>query len=221
MDDPSLIRRLLSLDSCAVSDALDALGLPSALSGIAPRTGPARIAGRVKTVKLGLADPSVKSTRHLCTAAIETASPGDIIVVEQATGVEAAGWGGVLSNAAKMRGVAGVIVEGPVRDIDEAFGLGFPLFARSTTPRTARGRIQEVACSGPVSVGGVIVNEGDYVVADSSGISFIAATEVGRILASAERIVAREVAMTKDVCAGQPVGTVMGSSYEDLLQSTP
>jgi hypothetical protein len=52
------------------------------------------------------------SHRHLCTTSIEAAQPGDVIVVEQRTGIEAAARGGMLSNAAKRRGLAGVIVEG-------------------------------------------------------------------------------------------------------------
>ena len=79
------------------------------------------------------------NTRHLCTAAIEAAAPGDIIVVEQSTGLDAASWGGNLALGAKMRGVAGVIVEGPARDIDDCRKLDFPVFARSHTARTARG----------------------------------------------------------------------------------
>ena len=100
-----LIARLNRLDSCAVSDALDTLGLAGAVSGIERVSSARRIAGRVHTVKLDRADGR-SSARHLCTAAIETASPGDIIVVEQRTGIDAASWGGNLALAAKVRDVA-------------------------------------------------------------------------------------------------------------------
>ena len=85
------------------------------------------------------------TTRHLCTAAIEAANPGDVIVVEQRTGLDAACWGGNLALGAHVRGVAGVIVEGPARDIDDCRKFDFPVFAREHTARTARGRILEVA----------------------------------------------------------------------------
>src|SRR5450755_799177 len=134
------IARLGRLDSCAVSDALDKLGLKGSVTGIRRFSTDKRIAGRVLTVKLDRAEGR-SNTRHLCTAAIEAAQPGDIIVAEQSTGLDAACWGGNLAIGAKMRGVAGVIVEGPVRDIDDCARIEFPVFARSHTARTARGRI--------------------------------------------------------------------------------
>src|SRR5690242_18252568 len=132
--------RLACLDSCAVSDALDKLGLPGEVTGLQQLSAQRRIAGRVLTVKLDRAEGR-SNTRHLCTAAIEAAAPGDIIVIEQRTGLDAACWGGNLTIGAQMRGVAGVIVEGPARDIDDSRRLDFAVYARSATARTARGRI--------------------------------------------------------------------------------
>src|SRR5580700_2973923 len=135
-----LISRLSRLDSCAVSDALDKLGLKGAVTGIRRLSTERRIAGRVLTVKLDRAEGR-SNTRHLCTAAIEAASPGDIIVVEQRTGLDAACWGGNLTIGAQVRGGAGVIVEGPARDIDDSRKLDFRVFGRDRTAKTARGRI--------------------------------------------------------------------------------
>src|ERR1700730_17605453 len=122
--------RLALLDSCAVSDALDSLGLPPADVGLAPLSVVKPICGPVVTVKLiavpagdSLAGRSVSkpqhSPRHLCTAAIESAARGDVIVIEHSSGVECAGWGGVLSVGAQVKGVEGVVIDGPARDIDE------------------------------------------------------------------------------------------------------
>lgn len=214
----ALVERLRRLDSCAVSDALDKLGLAPAVSGIAARTTRTRIAGRTVTVKLGPSVPGVQSTRHLGTAAIERAERGEVIVVEQSTGIDAAGWGGVLSNAAQLKGLGGVIVEGPARDIDEAIELGFAVYARSVTCRTARGRVQELATGAPVRVGEVSVATGDYVLADSSGIVFLPAERAAEILDAADGVAAREAAMTRDLRAGAAVSTVMGAAYESMLK---
>jgi len=215
----TLVERLRRLDSCALSDALDKLGLAPAVSGIAPRTTRTRIAGRIVTVKLGPSVAGVKSTRHLGTGAIESAERGEVIVVEQSTGIDAAGWGGVLSNAAQLKGLAGVIVEGPARDIDEALDLGFPVYARAVTCRTARGRVQELATGGPVRVGEVSVANGDYVLADSSGIVFLPADRAAEILEAAEAVAGREAAMTRDLRAGAAVSSVMGAAYESMLKT--
>ena len=212
----ALLERLRALDVCAVSDALDRLKLPASVSGLGPQTLRARIAGRVATVKF--AAGSKTGARHACTAAVEAAEPGGIVVVEQRTGVDAAGWGGILSRASKAHGLSGAIVDGPARDIDEALEVGFPVYARGCTARTARGRIYEADTGCPVVIGEVTVNPGDYVLADSSGVAFIPAAEIERVLDAAEAIAAREAAMTKDVEAGQPVSQVMGASYEHMLK---
>src|SRR3990172_5000004 len=102
----ALVARLLGLDSCAVSDALDRLGLPGVVLGIAPTSPPAKIGGRVVTTRLVDRTPANAATaRHLGTAAIEAASPGDVIVIAHHR-LDAAGWGGILAAAAKQKGVA-------------------------------------------------------------------------------------------------------------------
>jgi 4-hydroxy-4-methyl-2-oxoglutarate aldolase len=213
-----LASRLARLDACAVSDAMDQLKLQSAVTGITPRTVRKRISGPVVTVRLtaGLPPADVKP-RHLCTTAIEAAEIGGIVVVEQRTGVDCAGWGGILSNAAQTRGLSGAIIDGPARDIDEAADLGFAVYARSQTARTARGRVYEVETGGPVTIGEVTVNPGDWVVADSSGVVFLPAADAERIIDAAEYIAKREALMTKDVLSGEPVSQVMGASYEHML----
>lgn len=212
-----LIARLQALDACAVSDALDSCKLKGAQSGLIRRSTRKRIAGTVQTVKLHAMEPAGGSKRHLGTAAIEAADDLTVIVVEQRTGIDCAGWGGVLANAAKVKGVRGVIMEGPARDIDEYEEIDFPVFSRSTTPRTARGRVWEEAFGVPVQVGDVIVQPGDYVIADGSGVAFIPAARIEEVLEVAERIVAKERLMTKDVLAGKPVSQVMGTNYETML----
>jgi 4-hydroxy-4-methyl-2-oxoglutarate aldolase len=213
----AMISRLARLDSCAVSDALDKLGLKGAVTGIHRLATDLRIAGRVLTVKLDRAEGR-SNTRHLCTSAIEAAKPGDIIVVEQRTGLDAASWGGNLALGAKIRGVAGVIVEGPARDIDDCRRLDFPVFARSHTARTARGRIVEVATNEPVTVGDVVVSPGDFVVADGSAVVFIAQSEIARVIETAESIMEREEAMAQALREGKPIGQVMGGNYETMLR---
>ena len=211
--------RLSRLDACAVSDALDQLGLPPSITGLISQAATGRISGQIITVKLAAGKPPEGSPpRHLCTTAIDLAEPGQVVVVEQRTGIECAGWGGILSNAALGRGIAGVIVEGLARDVDEAAEIGFAVYARGSTARTARGRIHESATGEPITIGDLNVATGDWVVADRSGAAFIPAGRIEDVLAAAEQIAAREAGMTKAVLAGHPVSTVMGGDYEHLLE---
>jgi len=216
MDD--VTTRLSHLDSCTVSDALDKLGLEGVAQGIQRLTTARRISGRVVTVKLEAAEGRPASSRHLGTTAIEAARPGDVIVIEQRTGIDAASWGGNLSCAAQRRGIGGVIADGPVRDVDEAQDYDFALFASGRTPHTARGRIVETGTNVPIVVSGVAVTPGDFVVADGTGVVFVTARDIEPVLAAAEAIAARERAMAAALRQGTPVTEVMGKSYETMLE---
>jgi regulator of RNase E activity RraA len=141
-----------------------------------------------------------------------------VIVIEQRTGLDAGSWGGILSLAAKLREVAGVVVDGPVRDIDEARAYDFPVYARGLTARTARARVAEAFTNQPVRIGEVTVCPGDFVIADASGVVFIAAADIERVLQAAEMIVGREAAMAQALRDGQPVSQVMGAAYEHMLK---
>ena len=213
------VQRLAKLDCCAVSDAMDKLKLSGVVSALPQLSASRRIAGLAVTVKLAAGSAPPGPARHLCTAAIELAGPAHIIVVEQKSGIEAGSWGGILTLGAKIRGVEGVVADGPVRDIDEARGHDFPVFARGCTARTARGRIHEAATNVPVSIGDATVNPGDYVVADGSAVIFIAAAEIERVLETAETIVAREAAMAKALNDGERITQVMGANYEHMLKN--
>jgi 4-hydroxy-4-methyl-2-oxoglutarate aldolase len=218
MTDDDVTTRLSTLDACAISDALDKLGLQGSVSGIHRYSTERRISGRVVTVRLEKDDGRPVASRHLGTTAIEAAQAGDVIVLEQRTGIDAACWGGNLTLGAQLRGISGVIIEGPGRDIDEARQYDFPVFARDHTARTARGRIVETGTNVPISVGDVTVSPGDYVVADGSAVVFVAASEIERVLVAAEAIADRERAMVAALREGIPISQVMGKSYETLLK---
>ena len=125
-----------------------------------------------------------------------------------------------MSTAAKVKGVDGVIMEGLARDIDEAEQLGFTVYARGATARTARGRIHEAETGGTITVGEATVNSGDWVLADSSGVAFIPADAAEKVVIAAERIVAKESAMAKSVLSGVKATEAMGASYEHLLEKS-
>jgi 4-hydroxy-4-methyl-2-oxoglutarate aldolase len=216
------VKRLNRLDCCAVSDALDKLGLRDhVVSGLEQRSTTRRIAGRVVTYRLvpvEQAPPPGAAPRHLGTTAIELAQPGEVIVVEQRTGLDAGSWGGILTLGAKVRGVAGVIADGPVRDVDEARAYDFPVYCRALTARTARGRVAEAETNQRITIGDVTVDPGDYVIADASGVAFIPAADIERVLDAAELIAGREAAMAKALLAGTPIPDVMGADYEHMLR---
>jgi regulator of RNase E activity RraA len=148
---------------------------------------------------------------------VEAAGADDVIVIEQRTGLDAASWGGLLSRAAKRRNVAGTIVDGPTRDVEDAIKLDYPVYARTTTARTARGRIHEAECQTTIRCGDTQVSPGDYVAADRSGVVVIAAAQIEAVLARAEAILAKSDEMAAAVDRDLPVSKVMGGTYETML----
>ena len=213
----SLIERLIKLDTCSVSDALDKLGLTGAVTGIAPLTLRGRVAGKAITVKLGAPMEGLPK-RHLGAGAIMAAEAGNIIVVEHRGRTDVSGWGGLLSRGAIKKGVAAVIIDGACRDVDESLELGLPVFARAAVPVTARGRVAEHAFNEPITVAGVAVSPGDLVLADGSGVVFVAADRAQLVISTAEEIFAREQLMAAAIDRGEPIGAVMGANYEDMLK---
>jgi 4-hydroxy-4-methyl-2-oxoglutarate aldolase len=210
-------QRLNQLDSCVVSDAMDRLELTGVAPGLIRLSTEQKLVGPVITVKLETASGRL-AERHLCTAAIEAAQPGDIIVVEHHSRSDCAGWGGILTRAARVRQVAGVIVDGICRDIDESRELQFPVFARGTIPATARGRIIETDYNCPVSIGTATVRPGDWVIADGTGVVFLPQNHIAAILDQAEKLAAREATFIKDIEAGVPVSKVMSKTYEHMTK---
>lgn len=217
VDPAGLTARLAKIDTCVLSDALDRLNIRGVAFGLGRLAGRQRIAGRVITVTLGPAEGGA-APRHLCTAAVDQGGPGDVIVVEHHSHQQAAGWGGILSFAAKAKGIEGVIVDGMCRDIDEAIEFDFPVFGVGAVPATARGRVMEVACQEPIVVRGIRVYPGDWVLADSSGVVFVSASQVEEVIATAEGLAQREQQMLQRVRDGEPVSAVMSHQYESMLK---
>jgi regulator of RNase E activity RraA len=217
--------RYRRLDTCVVSDALDALDSPGALAGgVVPHLRPmwegARLVGRAVTVLLA-PGPAAAPGPHLGSRAIESAGPGDVIVVANAGRTEMGSWGGLLCVAAAQRGVAGVVADGAIRDVDEARQLQFPAFALAATPRTARGRVHEEASNVTVDLGGIRVAPGDLITADGSGVVIVPWPSAQAVLEKAEGIFDRELRMAGLLREGAPPTEVLGRPYESMLGDAP
>ena len=102
--------------------------------------------------------------------AMEIAQKGDVVVVDRCGDMRHACWGGVVTLAASLRGIAGGIVDGLATDGEEIEKVGFPLYCKGITALTTKllgygGEINTV-----IQCGGVVVKPGDLIVADSNGI---------------------------------------------------
>lgn len=204
--------RLSQLDAAALSDALDALKMTGVVPELKGITLPdAAIIGRVRTVQAGPRTADGPQA-HIAAALVDEAEVGDVIVIANDGRTDVSCWGGLLGAAAVRREVSGVIVDGAFRDVQENADLGLPVFARSSVPVSARGRIVQYSMDDRIVVGGVQVDSGDWVVADRTGVVFVRGLDAERIVTFAEQIVAREAGMLEAVLAGSAVADVMHDS---------
>lgn len=119
-------------------------------------------------------------------AAIDYTQPGDIIVVDVRGYKDAAIWGELAATSCKLQKVAGVIIDGAVRDSDGIKKTGVPHFSRAVTPNagdcSVRGDINI-----PIQCGGVVVNPGDIIVADNDGVVVVPQQKAAGILEKAKK----------------------------------
>ncbi|HZV51384.1 MAG TPA: RraA family protein [Candidatus Dormibacteraeota bacterium] len=206
---PEEHRRLAELPTAALSDALDALGLAGTMGGISPLWGrsPYRMVGTARTVLQAPrrvdAAPGVSYTKHL--GLVDGGlRPGDVVLVSTPSRVAASSWGFLLSLRCKVRGVAGTVLDGTVRDPAEILELGYALFVRTdqSCPAGSKFRLETVAVDVPITCGGVLVSPGDIVVGDDSGVVVIPPARVAEVIEGATAIVARERELARVIRAG-------------------
>ncbi len=212
-----IVERLLKLDTCAVSDGMDRLGLVGATYGVRPMWSCPKIVGRAVTMKIkpvGLEKPK----HHLGTLPIDAAKPGDVIVIDNGGRPDTSCWGGLLALAAKAKGISGVVIDGACRDIDESRDLEFPVYARGAVPMTARGRIMQESYSQEIEFAGVQVHPGDLVIADGSGVVIIPRSREEEVVREAEAVAATEARMAEGIRQGMSVLEVLEKlGYEQML----
>jgi 4-hydroxy-4-methyl-2-oxoglutarate aldolase len=191
--------------SCVFADVMYRTGVMD--SGIKPAFR-GKAVGQAITVQLSkgdLVDPL---------KALEMGQSGDIIVVDAGGDVETSVCGGLMGGLAKNRGIRAMIVDGAGRDIDELEDIGWPIWVRGITARGTHtmfsGRKEELSINVPVTCGGVIVQPGDFIVADTIGVAVVPLAKAEEIVALAEEQAEREQKTREWVAQGKTV--------EDLLK---
>ena len=212
-----IVERLLKLDTCAVSDGMDRLGLMGATYGVRPMWPCPKIVGRAVTMKIKPVGLD-KAKQHLGTLPIDAAQPGDVIVIDNGGRPDTSCWGGLLALAAKTKGISGVVIDGACRDIDESRDVGFPVYARGAVPMTARGRVMQETYNQEIEFAGVQVHPGDLVIADGSGVVVIPRSKEEEIVRAAEAVAATEARMAEGIRQGMSVLEVLEKlGYEQML----
>ncbi|AAM02662.1 RraA family protein [Methanopyrus kandleri] len=173
----------------------DALGKRYVLRGIRHIVGPVPICGRAVTVLVEGTDWGT------VVEAIDEAEEGDVLVI-QARDRARAYWGGLSSLSAKRKGLAGTVVDGLVRDVDDVREIGYTVFARGVTPRAGTHR-RSGKINVDLYVSGVLVRPGDIIVGDESGVVVVPEEEWEDALKRAREILELEDDIRTDIAANR------------------
>jgi regulator of RNase E activity RraA len=166
------------LSTAEISDALDALRLPGSVLGISHVAGRARVFGPAFTVRYAPVDVAQPGTVG---DYLDDTPEGSVVVLDNGGRLDCTVWGGILSQLAAHRGIAGTVVYGVCRDTAEAAQVGYPLYACGRFMRTGKDRVEVAAVGETVSLADVRVSAGDFIVGDEDGIVVVPrdrATEV-------------------------------------------
>ncbi|MDF5756928.1 dimethylmenaquinone methyltransferase [Spongiactinospora sp. TRM90649] len=200
MSPAPLTGELLELGTATLYEAS---GIDCALDPrVRPAWAGARVAGPAFPV---VARPADNLPLH---RALELAAPGEVLVV-QAGGAPHGYWGEVLAVAARRRGIAGLVIDGGVRDTERLAAIGFPAFSRwiavHRTGKDDPGRLGE-----PTVIGGVPVARGDMVVADADGVVILPAAQVDATVRRSRERVAKEEHFLERIRAGESTMDLYG-----------
>jgi regulator of RNase E activity RraA len=126
---------------------------------------------------------------------IDSAQPGEVGVIVMEGTLDIAAMGNLMGTAATVRGMAGMVLDGAIRDVWDIRRMGLTVYARSTTPATAVGHYATVAKNVPVQCAGVTVRPGDIIVADEDGVVVVPQERAEEVLKKAKEIDDRERGM--------------------------
>ncbi len=192
------IRQVLEQVSAAnLSDALHRGGV---LEGLRPLFSGIRMAGRALTVRTYPGDWAKP------VEAIDVAQPGDVLVID-AGGVGPALWGELATHSALQRGLAGVVIDGAVRDSYDIIRLKFPAFSRLVMPNAGEPRgFGEIGV--PLRLGGIRVETGDWVLGDDDGVTVLPQRQAVEYANRAMDVLEKENRIREEIKEGRTLATV-------------
>lgn len=203
------------LSTASVSDALDSLGLPGSLRGIGALRQGQRTAGPVFTV----AYEPVDETGGTVGDFLDDVPAGAVILIDNAGRTDCTVWGGIMSQTAHERGIAGTVIHGTCRDVAVATEAGYPIWSVSRFMRTGKDRVRVTAVQTPVTIDGVLIHPGDILMADDDGAVAIPADRWDEVADLARHIDRIEEAIVDAVRGGATLAQARAQHGYHTLQT--
>ena len=194
--------------SAMVSDSLDTFGIRNNVmdSSVKPLLKEMRAVGLAATIQFvpddayDADDPYGAAIDYL-----DSLQPGDIAVVATGPSDLSAYWGELFSTAAKSRGATGVVCDGPLRDTNLILEVDFPAFGAASRPIDYKGRMRVAGVHQEVVCGGVVIQQGDAVIADWDGVVVVPSDYIDRVFSAANDRAQGERTVLKELQGGKSV----------------
>ena len=214
LDDKALVALFDGLDTPAVSDALDKLGLPGQCLGIAPLGNYSQVVvGPAFTVQYVAASVPAGTVGDF----IDAVLPGDVVVIDNAGRTDCTVWGDIMTQYAGNRHIAATVIDGVCRDVNKALGDGYPIFSRGRFMRTGKDRVQVQSLNQPVSIGTARVCARDIVVADANGVVIVPRARAAEVAAYARQSELIEADIRALIAQGQTLESARAAlGYHNL-----
>ena len=200
IEDKALVALFVGLDTPAVSDAVDTLGLPGQCLNIMPLANYTQvIIGPAFTVQY----VSASSPPGTVGDFLDEVAPGDVVLIANDGRTDCTVWGDIMTQFALAQGIAGSVIDGVCRDVSKALGEGYPLFTRGRFMRTGKDRVEVVAINQPVSIGSARACARDIVVADANGVVVVPRERAREVAQRARRIEQVEAQIREHLASGK------------------
>lgn len=200
------------LSTAALSDGMDALGLIHQIMSrtIRPLDEGLVLCGRARTGHYSdvYHHPGGPDPYEPQVALVDSLRPGEAVVLACGASGRIQPWGEIFSVAAQMRGCAGCVTDGLMRDVNRIRTLGFPAFCSGYGSMEVRGRGMLVASDVPVHCGGVWVAPGDLIFGDADGIVVVPRDAEGDVMRKASEMAQHEEEILRALRAGEEIGEV-------------
>ncbi|WP_030326428.1 4-carboxy-4-hydroxy-2-oxoadipate aldolase/oxaloacetate decarboxylase [Streptomyces sp. NRRL B-3229] len=198
---PEQADKFMQFGSATVHEAQGGTGALD--SAIKPLDASMVVAGPALTVDCRPADNL--AIQH----AVTLARPGDVLVVDAKAFLEAGPWGDVLTLYAQQAGIAGLVIDGCVRDSRAIVGMGFPVFCRGISIK-GTGKFQPGSVNTAVTCGGIVIRPGDVVVGDADGVVVVPAQDAARVVELSEAREEKEEQFRTELLKGKSLVELMG-----------
>jgi len=201
----SLIKRILNLSTPCIADVIDYFGVLD--YRIKPIVEGVKAAGPALTVQLRTGD------NYMAHEALLVAKPGDMIIVSCDGNMRNSSWGEIMCTVAQKKGIAGVVIDGTIRDVQSIRKMKYPLFARGASPsgcdKDGQGMVNV-----PISCGGVVVEPGDIVFGDDIGLVVIPQSILKEVVKKAEDKLGKEIIRLKEIRKGNLIPSFLKKRHE-------